>query len=157
MPEKIVNVMVEGGKATPGPPLGPALGGYGLNLGQVVKEINDKTKEFEGMKIPVIIYVDPEKKTYRIEIGTPPTSMLLLREMNKEKGSGNPKSTKIGDISMEKIVKIAKIKMKEMNTSDLAKAVKQVLGTAVSMGITVDGKDPREVQKEIDRGLLKLG
>jgi len=153
MPEKVIKVLVEGGNASPGPPLGPALGGYGLNIGQVVKEINDKTKEYSGMKVPVKIFVDPKTRSYRVEVGVPPTSMLLLREIGQSKGSGNPKEGKIGDITMDKVVKVAKIKIKEMNTSDLKKAVKQVVGTALSMGITVEGKDPREIQKEIDEGL----
>ncbi len=153
MAKKVVRVMVVGGKATPGPPIGPALGGLGLNMGQVVKEINDKTKEYAGMKVPVEIEVDLETRQFEVRVGTPPTSMLILRELGLEKGSSDAGGKKVGDLSMEQVVKIAKIKLNDANTKDLKKVVKQVLGTALSMGVTVEGKDPREVQKEIDQGL----
>lgn len=153
MPKKIVRVLIEGGKATPGPPLGPALGGLGLNLGQVVKEINEKTSSYSGMKVPVEIEVDTETKKFEIRVGTPPTSMLILRELRAEKGSSDAKSKRIGDLKMESVINIAKMKLANSNTRDLKKVVKQVLGTALSMGVTVGGKDPREVQREIDLGI----
>ncbi len=153
MPKKVVKVMIEGGKATPGPPLGPALGGLGLNMGLVVKEINDKTKEYAGMKVPVEIEIDLETKEFEVRVGTPPTSMLILRELGAEKGSSDPGSKRIGDLKMDQVVKIAKTKLENANTRDLKKVVKQVLGTALSMGVTVEGKDPREVQREIDSGV----
>jgi len=153
VPKKVVKVMIEGGKATPGPPLGPALGGLGLNMGLVVKEINDKTKEYAGMKVPVEIEIDLETKEFEVRVGTPPTSMLILRELGAEKGSSDPGSKKIGDLKMEQVVEIAKTKLENANTRDLKKVVKQVLGTALSMGVTVEGKDPREVQREIDSGV----
>ncbi len=152
MPKKVVKVMIEGGKATPGPPLGPALGGLGLNMGLVVKEINDKTKEYAGMKVPVEIEIDLESKEFEVRVGTPPTSMLILRELGAEKGSSDPGSKRIGDLKMDQVVKIARTKLENANTSDLKKMVKQVLGTALSMGVTVEGKDPREIQREIDSG-----
>ncbi|MDK2384311.1 MAG: 50S ribosomal protein L11 [Candidatus Korarchaeota archaeon] len=153
MPKKVVKVMIEGGKATPGPPLGPALGGLGLNMGLVVKEINDKTKEYAGMKVPVEIEIDLETKEFEVRVGTPPTSMLILRELGAEKGSSDPGSKRIGDLKMEQVVKIAKTKLENANTKDLKKVVKQILGTALSMGVTVEGKDPREIQREIDSGV----
>jgi large subunit ribosomal protein L11 len=153
LPKKIVRVLIEGGKATPGPPLGPALGGLGLNLGQVVKEINEKTSSYSGMKVPVEIEVDTETKKFEIRVGTPPTSMLILRELRAEKGSSDAKSKRIGDLKMESVINIAKMKLANSNTRDLKKVVKQVLGTALSMGVTVGGKDPREVQREIDLGI----
>ncbi|MCC6028750.1 MAG: 50S ribosomal protein L11 [Candidatus Korarchaeum sp.] len=153
MPKKIVRVLIEGGKATPGPPLGPALGGLGLNLGQVVKEINEKTSSYSGMKVPVEIEVDTETKKFEIRVGTPPTSMLILRELRAEKGSSDAKSKRIGDLKMESVINIAKMKLANSNTRDLKKVVKQVLGTALSMGVTVGGKDPREVQREMDLGI----
>jgi len=152
VPKKVVKVMIEGGKATPGPPLGPALGGLGLNMGLVVKEINDKTKEYAGMKVPVEIEIDLESKEFEVRVGTPPTSMLILRELGAEKGSSDPGSKRIGDLKMDQVVKIARTKLENANTSDLKKMVKQVLGTALSMGVTVEGKDPREIQREIDSG-----
>ncbi len=153
VPKKVVKVMIEGGKATPGPPLGPALGGLGLNMGQVVKEINAKTKEYAGMKVPVEIEIDLETRQFEVRVGTPPTSMLILKELNADKGSSDPSSKKIGDLKMDQVVKIAKMKLDNANTRDLKEVVKQILGTALSMGVTVEGKDPREVQRDIDSGV----
>ena len=152
MPTKVVKVLVEGGKATPGPPLGPAIGGLGLNIGQIVNEINQKTKEYQGMRVPVEIEVDIETKKFEVRVGIPATSMLILRELKLDKGSGQTGTQQIGDLSFESVVKIAKIKLPDANTNSLKSMVKMVLGTAVSMGVTVEGKDPREVIKEVEEG-----
>jgi len=151
--KRAIKVLVVGGRANPGPPLGPALGGLGLDLGRVVREINEKTRGYEGMKVPVEIEVDPSTREYEIRVGLPPTSMLLLREVGAEKGSGETGRSYVGDVKMESVVKIAKMKLPYMNASSLKAAVKQVLGTAKSMGITVEGKDPREVIREVDEGV----
>ena len=92
MPEDTVEVLVEGGSATPGPPLGPAIGPLGINMMQVVEEINNKTADFKGMKVPVKIIVDSSTKEFEIEIGTPPTTALVMDELNIEKGSHEPGS-----------------------------------------------------------------
>lgn len=151
MPKKVVRVLIEGGKATPGPPLGPALGGLGLNMGQVVKEVNEKTSSYAGMKVPVEIEVDTDTKKFEVRVGTPPTSMLILRELKLEKGSSDAKK-RVGNLKMDQVIKIAKMKLKDSNTPDFREVVKQVLGTALSMGVTVEEKDPREVQREVDSG-----
>ncbi|HDI86565.1 MAG TPA: 50S ribosomal protein L11 [Candidatus Korarchaeota archaeon] len=153
MPKKVVKVLVEGGKATPGPPIGPALGGLGVDIGRIVGEINQKTKEYAGMKVPVEIIVDLETRQYEVRVGLPPTSMLLIREIGVEKGSGEAGSKSVGDLKREQIVKIAKMKLESMNTTSLKSAVKQVLGTAVSVGVTVEGKHPKEAIKDVDAGL----
>ncbi len=152
MPTKVVKVLVEGGKATPGPPLGPAIGGLGLNIGEIVKEINQRTKEYQGMKVPVEIKVDLDTKKFEIEVGIPATSMLILRELGVEKGSGQTGTQQVGDLKFESILKIAKIKLPDANTNSLKSMVKMVLGTAVSMGVTVEGKDPKELIKEVEEG-----
>lgn len=149
MPEKI-EALVDGGKASAGPPLGPALGPLGVNIGQIVSEINKKTKDFEGMKVPVILTIDPKTKEYTIKVGTPPTSSLILQEINAEKGPGSNDAAV--DVPFDKVVKVAKMKRDALLAIDLKAAVKEVLGTAVSMHMTVDGKDPREVQKLINEG-----
>ncbi len=151
MAEQIINVMVEGGKATAGPPLGPALGPLGVNAGQVVAEINNKTKSFAGIKVPVKVIVDPATKSFTIEVGSPPVSELLKKELGIKKGAGN-KEESVGDLPMEKVLEIAKHVYEKSMSSDLKAAVKEVLGTCKSMGILVDSKDPREVIKEIDEG-----
>lgn len=147
-----LEVLVDGGKASAGPPIGPALGPTGVNLYMVVQKINELTKDFTGLKVPVKIIVDQETKKFWIEVGTPPTSALILKELNKEKGSNDPKTNKIGDLKMDQIVKVAKAKMGDLVVKSLKSAVKTVLGTCVSMGVTVEGKDPREIQREIDEG-----
>jgi large subunit ribosomal protein L11 len=149
---KIVEALVNGGQATAGPPLGPALGPLGVNVLAIVNKINEITKDYSGMKVPVKISVNTENKEFEVSVGTPTASALLVSELGVTKGSGTPNTQKIGDLSMEQVVKIAKMKGADVLASDLKAAVKEILGTSVSMGVTVEGKDPRVVQKEIDEG-----
>jgi large subunit ribosomal protein L11 len=149
---KVVESLVNGGQANAGPPLGPALGPLGVNVLAIVNKINEVTKDFSGMKVPVKISVDTETKEFEVSVGTPPTAALLVSEIGVSKGSGVPNTEKIGDITLEQAVKIAKMKKDDILGSTLKAAVKEVIGTGVSMGVTVEGKDPREVQKEIDEG-----
>jgi large subunit ribosomal protein L11 len=152
-----VRTMVEGGKASTGPPLGPALGPLGLNLAQIVKEINEKTKDFAGMQVPIILTViDAGKKTYEIKVGIPPTSALLKKELGIQTASGKRKEVIAGDATMEQIKKVAMAKMDSMMANDLKGAVLEVLGTAFSSGIKVEGKDARDVQKMIQNGEIKV-
>ncbi|NOZ59584.1 MAG: 50S ribosomal protein L11 [Euryarchaeota archaeon] len=150
--KQVVESLVEGGKATPGPPLGPALGPLGVNISAVVAAINEKTKDFAGMKVPVKVIVDPKTKAFEIEVGTPPTSALIIKELGIEKGSSDAKSSIVGNLTMEQAVKIARMKRDGMLASSLKAATKEVLGTCVSMGVTVEGKPAKEVQREIDEG-----
>jgi large subunit ribosomal protein L11 len=149
---KVVELLVNGGQATAGPPLGPALGPLGINIMLVVNKINEVTKDYAGMKVPVKVTVDVENKEFEVTVGTPTAAALLVSELKVEKGSGTPNTAKIGDLSMEQIVRISKIKSAELLAPDLKRAAKEVLGTCISMGVTVEGKDPREVQKEISEG-----
>ncbi len=150
--KKVVELLVSGGQANAGPPMGPALGPLGINIMAVVNKINELTKDYAGMKVPVKISVDPEDKSFEVSIGTPTASALIVSELKIEKGSGTPNTAKVGDLSMEQIVRIAKIKRPELLAQTLKGATKEMLGTCVSIGVTVEGKDPREVQKEIDDG-----
>jgi len=147
-----VNALVEGGKASAGPPIGPALGPTGVNLYQVVQKINETTKDFAGLRVPVKITVDTETKSFQVEVGLPPTSALVLREVNQPKGSGKPNEQKVGDLSFASLVKVAAIKKESLMTKDIKQAARAVLGTCVSCGVTIDGKDPKVVQKEIIEG-----
>ncbi len=151
MPET-VEVLVEGGQATAGPPIGPALGPLGLNIMEVVKAINDRTKPFEGMKVPVKIIIDPKTRGYRLEVGTPPASALILKEIGASKGSGDPKKAKVGNLTLKQAVKIADMKGEDLQGANLKKRVKEIVGTCVSMGVNVEGRDPKEVLAEIDAG-----
>ncbi len=150
--KKIVEALVAGGQATAGPPLGPALGPLGVNVLAVVNKINEVTKDYAGMKVPVKLTIDTENKTFEVSVGTPTASALIVSELKIEKGSGSPKTQKVGDISMEQAVKVAKLKQAELLSTNLKDAVKEILGTCISMGVTVNGKDPRDIQKEIDEG-----
>ncbi len=150
--KKVVEALVAGGQATAGPPLGPALGPLGVNVLAIVNKINEVTKDYAGMKVPVKVTVDLETKQFEVTVGTPTTSALIVSELKIEKGSGSPKDQKVGDLNMEQVVKIARMKSEELLSSNLRAAAKEVLGSCVSLGVTVDGKDPKEVQKEIDEG-----
>ena len=152
MARQKLDVLVDGGNATPGPPLGPALGPLGVNVVAVVKEINDKTAAFKGMKVPVSLSIDPGTKEFEVSVGRPPTSALILKEIGKESGSGTPKQTKVGNITVQAAIKIANMKKDDLQGKSLKKRVKEVAGTALSMGVTVDGKDPREFQKDVEAG-----
>jgi large subunit ribosomal protein L11 len=140
--KKVVELLVSGGQGNAGPPLGPALGPLGLNIMAVVNKINELTKD----------YVDTEDKTFEVTIGTPTASALIVAELKIEKGSGTPNTVKVGNLSMEQMIRIAKIKAPQLLAPTVKDATKELLGTCLSLGVTVDGKDPREVQKEIDTG-----
>jgi large subunit ribosomal protein L11 len=150
--KKQVEALLSGGEATAGPPLGPALGPLGVNVLQIVNRINELTSGYSGMKVPVRVIVDLETKAFEVEIGTPTTSALIVKELGIEKGSGNPKAEKAGNLTVEQLVKIAKRKVPGSYALSDNSAAKEVLGSCVSMGITVDGRDPREIQKEISEG-----
>jgi large subunit ribosomal protein L11 len=149
MKKQTVDALVDGGKATAGPPLGPALGPLGLNLNQVIAAINEKTAAFDGMKVPIKLIVDPETKDFEIKVGTPPVSALVKKELGLEKGAQTPGVEPVGDITMEQVRKVARIKMDDMLSYSEENAMKEVMGTCVSMGVTVEGRDPRDVQKEL--------
>jgi len=149
---EVLEVLVDGGKATAGPPLGPALGPMGMNIMEVVKAINDRTKSFEGMKVPVKLVIDTKTKSYTIEVGTPPTSALILKEIGAEKGSGEAGKTRIGNLSIAQAIKIANMKGDAILAKDLKGRVLEVVGTSRSMGVTVDGKNPKDITAEIRAG-----
>ncbi|NYB26761.1 MAG: 50S ribosomal protein L11 [Methanobacteriaceae archaeon] len=152
MAKETIEILIDGGKATPGPPLGPAIGPLGINMMQVVEQINQKTVDFEGMKVPVKIIVDVGTKEFEVTVGTPPTTALIKDELNIEKGSQDPGLDKVADLKVEQALKIARMKFDALLSNDYKNAAKEVIGTCVSMGLTVEGKDPREVQQEIDQG-----
>ncbi len=148
---EVVEVLVAGGKATAGPPLGPALGPLGINVKAVVDEINRKTAEFNGMQVPVTVTVD-EKKNFTIDVGIPPTTALIMREAGIEKGSAQPNTQFVGELPLEAAVRIARVKLDDMLSYTLKSAVKEVVGTCVSLGVQVNGRKPKEILKAIDEG-----
>jgi large subunit ribosomal protein L11 len=148
---EVVEVLVPGGKATAGPPLGPSLGPLGINVKAVVDEINKKTGSFNGMQVPVRIEVD-DKKQFTVTVGVPPTTALIKKEANIEKGSKEPNAIVAGNLPFEAAVRIAKMKLDGMLSYELKTAVKEVVGTCRSMGVMVDGKKPSEVITAINEG-----
>ena len=150
--KKQVEALLNGGEANAGPPLGPALGPLGVNVLQIVNKINELTKAYAGMKVPVRVVVDVDTKEFEVDIGTPTTSALIVKELGIQKGSGNPKTEKVGNLTMAQIAKIGAMKMPSSYAKSPKTAAKEVMGTCISLGITVEGKDPRELQKELDQG-----
>lgn len=151
--KKLVEAIVEGGKATAGPPLGPALSPLGVNVLMIVNAINDLTRDYGGMKVPVKVIVDVETKEFEVEVGTPTASALIVKELKLEKGSGAPGSSFIGDLSMDQVIRIARMKRPDMYAKTLKGAVKTVLGACQSMGVKVEGKEAKLVSQELDQGL----
>jgi large subunit ribosomal protein L11 len=147
---EIIKLLVDGGAATPGPPLGPALGPLGLNIGEVVKAINEKTKSFEGMKVPVKLIIDPKTKKFDLEVGTPPTSSLILKELKQEKGAKDKE--RIGDISLSQLIAISELKKDSLQGKDVKNRVLEIIGTCQSMGVAIEGKDAKAMQEEIKTG-----
>lgn len=147
-----VEVLVDGGKASAGPPLGPALGPLGVNVMNVVKLINEKTAAFAGMKVPVKVNIDPKTKAFDVTVGTPPTSALLFAECKVEKGSGTPKSSKVGDVKVEQVVKVSRMKQDSLQGATLKARVCEVAGTANSCGITIEGMDGRAFIAAVKEG-----
>ncbi|HKZ41034.1 MAG TPA: 50S ribosomal protein L11, partial [Candidatus Hodarchaeales archaeon] len=149
MSKKLIELkaQVVGGKATAGPPLGPALGPLKVNVKDVINEINKKTAAYEGMTVPIVLKIDPDTKKFDIEVKTPQTSVLLIKEAKLEKGGGTPKTAVAGDLTLEGLIRISKTKQEKMLSKTVKTAVLEILGTARSCALTVDGKDPLEVQK----------
>ncbi|MBI4017025.1 MAG: 50S ribosomal protein L11 [Candidatus Aenigmarchaeota archaeon] len=154
MGKQSIDALVEGGKATAAPPLGPALGPLGVNIGQVIAEINRKTVDFKGMQVPVKVIVNDDK-SFTVTVGTPPVSALIKKEAGIEKGSGNPLTDKVADLRIENIIKVAKMKSDSLLGRDMFSKVKEVLGTCNSMGVMVGGKAGVEVIAEINEGKYK--
>ena len=207
MAQKIVEALVDGGKATPAPPLGPTLSQFKVNVGKVVQDINEKTKEYGGMKVPVKIVIDDVTKEYKIEVGTPPVSSLIKKELGleilgvkeekpaegvteevkkeepktpeklkpwergtpkeevegveevkeveatgKEETPAKKERVIVGNLTMDQCIKIMKMKMDSLLAKDTKKALKEIVASVVSMPLTIEGKNPKEILKEIDEG-----
>ncbi|MFH1896563.1 MAG: 50S ribosomal protein L11 [bacterium] len=132
----IVKLNIEAGKANPAPPVGPALGQHGVPIMDFCKAYNERTGNRQGEIVPVVITIF-EDRSFEFVTKTPPTSSLILKKIGKEKGSGEPNKTKIGKLTKADLEEIAKKKMEDLNTSDIAKAMSTVAGTARNMGVEV--------------------
>jgi len=147
-----ISALVTGGQASAGPPLGPSLGPMGVNIMEVISSINEKTKDFEGMKVPITVSVDPDTKKWDVTIGIPSSAALLLKEAGVQKGSGTSGTDWVGDIGMDAVVKVAKTKLDSSYATSLKSVTKSVVGTCVPLGIKIEGKTPKEITAEINEG-----
>jgi large subunit ribosomal protein L11 len=146
-----VSALIEGGKATAGAPLGPALGPLGVNIGEIVAKINEKTKGYSGMKVPVTIEVH-KNKSYDILVGSPPTSAIITKEVKAQKGGANQKTDVIGNLSMEQVKKLAEMKIDSLTSTSLISAAREIIGTCNSMGVSIEGKHAKIIQQEFKEG-----
>ncbi|MFV0446184.1 MAG: 50S ribosomal protein L11 [Planctomycetaceae bacterium] len=131
-----IKVQVSGGQATPAPPVGTALGPHGVNIGQFVKEFNDKTRELNGMTVPVVISVYNDR-SFTFIIKSPPAAVLLKKYAQVAKGAANPKADKVGTVTKAQVEEIAKTKLADLNAPNVEHATRIIAGTARSMGITI--------------------
>jgi large subunit ribosomal protein L11 len=152
MAKKTVETLISGGKASAAPPLGPALGPTGVNIGQVVAEINKKTADMKGMQVPVKVTVDDETKEFSIEIGTPPAAALIKQEAGIQKGAGNPLTDRVADLLIQQVIKVAKMKEDALLGADLKARVREIVGTCQSMGVMVEGMPAQEALLAIADG-----
>ena len=150
MPE--ISALIEGGKATAAAPLGPALGPMGVNIGDIVNEINEKTKNYSGMKVPVKVIINSTTKAFEVEIGSPPTSALIKKEAGIAKGTGNPKTDFVANMTIEQVKNVAKMKMDTLGAKDIKAACKEIMGSCDSMGVTIEGKRAKEAMKDVANG-----
>ncbi len=146
-----IKIMVNGGKANAGPPLGPALAPTGVNIGEVVAKINEKTASFDGMQVPVTVTIN-SNKTFEISVGLPPTSALIKKEVKAQKGAANPKTEVVGNLTIDQVKKIAEQKMDNINSMTMKSAVKEIIGVCDSMGVSVEGKRAKLTIKDIEAG-----
>jgi large subunit ribosomal protein L11 len=135
---KVIKVQAMGGNASPAPPLGPALGQAGVDIGAFVKQFNDSTQDKKGQTLPVQITVY-EDRSFTFKVKSPPAAVLIKQELKLKKGSGEPNKIKVGKITRKQLEKIAEIKMADLNARDIDAAVNIIAGTAKNMGVTVEG------------------
>ncbi len=154
MAKESIDALINGGKASAAPPLGPALGPLGVNIGEVVAEINKKTASFTGMQVPVKVIVDTETKTFEISIGTPPASALIKKEAGIQKAAGNPKEEFVADLAIEQVIKIAGMKSDALLGKGTKEKVREIAGTCQSMGVMIEGKPAAESLKDIAAGMF---
>jgi large subunit ribosomal protein L11 len=149
----IIKILADGGAMAPGPALSQKLGPAGIPMPQVIQKINEATKNFKGMKVPVEVNINPTTKNFDVKVFSPPASELLKKELGIEKGSGLHEKIKVANASIEQIINVAKTKLPNMLSHNLKSAVKNIIGTCASLGILIENKNPSEIQTEIDQGV----
>ncbi|WP_122089999.1 50S ribosomal protein L11 [Halalkalicoccus subterraneus] len=146
-----IEALVPGGEATPGPPLGPELGPTPVDVQAVVQEINDQTEAFDGTEVPVTITYEDDG-SFEIDVGVPPTAALIKDEAGFDTGSGEPQKDFVADLSVDQVKQIAEQKLPDLLAYDLKGAAKEVVGTCTSLGVTIEGENPREFKERLDSG-----
>jgi large subunit ribosomal protein L11 len=149
-----IKLLVEGGNMQPGPVLSQKIGPLGLNISQVIQKVNDATKNFQGLKVPVELDINPSTKHIEVLVFSPPVSELLKKELGIEKGSGNQKKTKVANASIEQVIQVAKTKLPNLLAKNFRAAVKTVVGSCVSLGVLVENKPAKEIEQDIDAGVF---
>ena len=151
----LIKLLVEGGNMTPGPAVAQQLGPMGINVGQVISDVNKATAEFKGVTIPVHLTVDPETKKVSIKVLSPPTSELIKKELKIEKASGARLKQKVGNFAIEQVISVAKAKHTSLLSNTFIASVKSVIGTCQALGVLIESKEPKEVLEEITEGKYK--
>ena len=146
-----IEVLVPGGQADPGPPLGPELGPTPVDVQAVVSEINDQTEAFDGTEVPVTVEYDDDG-AFDIDVGVPPTAALVKDELGFDTGSGEPDEEFVDDLSVEQLKTIAEQKLPDLLGYDIRNAAKEVAGTCVSLGVTIEGEDARTFNRRLEEG-----
>lgn len=154
MPKEKLELLIEGGQAKPDASISQKLGPMKIPINEVISKINEKTISFKGMKVPVKVFIDPKDKSFELVIGVPPVTELIKKEIGIEKGSPEPNKNKIYNMSIEQVIKIAKMKKDSMLANNLKSAVKNIIGSAGSMGILVEGKNPHEAVQLVNQGFF---
>jgi len=152
MVQKTFNFIVSGGEATGGPPIGPALGPLGFNIMAVVNRINELTAVYEGTRVPVEVTLDTDTKEFTVKVGMLSTYALVTQALLISKGSATPNTEYVGDLSFDQLVEVARRKREGLLAASLKTAVKEILGSCLSIGVTVDGKPAKEAQALIEAG-----
>lgn len=148
-----IKLLVDGGNMKPGPALSQKLGPIGINVNQVIQTVNDSTKDFNGMKVPIELEINTSTKAIdEVKVFSPPVSELLKKELGIEKGSGIQNKKQVANASIEQIISIAKTKMQNLLCKDLKAAVKTIVGSCVSLGILIENKPAVEIEQQIDSG-----
>lgn len=147
-----IKLLVDGGAMKPGPAVAQQLGPMGINMGKVISDINEATKEFKGMQVPVILDVDAKTKTFTVKVSTPSVSALIKKEAGIETASGARLKVKVGNLAFEQIISITKQKHQSMLAKEFISALKSVIGSCMTMGILIDSKDPKEILQDIEEG-----
>ncbi|MEA3248635.1 MAG: 50S ribosomal protein L11 [Nanoarchaeota archaeon] len=151
----LIKLLVEGGKMTPGPAVAQQLGPMGINMGQVISDVNDATSEFKGVTVPVHLTVNPKTKEFSIKVLSPPTSELIKKELKIEKASGARMKQKVGNFAIEQVIALAKSKHSHMLSNDFIATVKSIIGTCQALGVLIESKQPKEILEEIAEGKYK--